>query len=199
MAQTGEKAAAPIPAQPIEVSVMDDALLGAVEAILLTADRPATSARIAESIGLDHERGAAVVGEIVDRLNAMYEETGRAFRIEKVAGGLRLMTLPEHADAIAAFHKLGASGKLSRAAIETLAIIAYRQPITRAQIEAIRGVACGEVLRTLLERRLIDITGRAEEVGRPILYGTNKHFLEEFGIATIKDLPPVGAETKSET
>lgn len=180
---------------PVEVSAHDDATLGAIEAILLTADRPATSSRIAEAVGLSPESGAAEVGACVETLNDQYERTGRSFRIEKVAGGLRIVTLPEHADAIAAFHNLGASARLSRAAIETLSIVAYRQPVTRAQVEAIRGVACGEVLRTLLERRLIAIAGRADEVGRPLLYGTSRQFLEEFGLASLKDLPSVEGDT----
>ncbi len=183
------------PEAPVEVSADDQALLGAVEAILLTADRPATSSRIAEAMGLDKNDGATRIGEFVDVLNAQYAAENRSFRIERVAGGLRIVTVPDHADAVAAFHNLGASSRLSRAAIETLAIVAYRQPITRAQVEDIRGVACGEVLRTLLERRLVAITGRAEEVGRPILYGTSRTFLEEFGLATLRDLPPVAAET----
>jgi len=189
------KAAEPVES-PVSVSVTpadgDDSLQATLEAILLTADRPASSKRLAEAIGLGSEDGPTRVGELAHQLNEHYEKTGRAFRIEKTAGGLRLMTLPEHADAVAAYHNLGASGRLSRAAIETLSIIAYRQPITRAHIEAIRGVACGEVLRSLLERRLIAITGRAEEVGRPILYGTSKEFLDQFGLASLKDLPPVG-------
>ena len=81
------------------------------------------------------------------------------------------------------------SGRLSRAALETLSIIAYRQPVTRASLEAIRGVACGEILRALLERRLVMIKGRAEELGRPMLYGTTKHFLDVFGLSSLKDLP----------
>src|SRR5690606_7991210 len=96
------------------------------------------------------------------------------------------------ASALAAFHRSRSTGRLSRAAIETLAIIAYRQPITRAELEAIRGVACGEVLRSLLERRMIQIAGRAEEVGRPMLYGTTRQFLDTFGLASLKDLPASG-------
>jgi segregation and condensation protein B len=122
-------------------------------------------------------------------LNRQYEATGRAFRIEAVAGGYRVMTLPALAPVLAAYHKTRASSRLSRAAIETLAVIAYKQPITRAHLEAIRGVSCGEVLRSLLDRRLITIKGRAEELGRPILYGTTKEFLDAFGLASLKDLP----------
>jgi segregation and condensation protein B len=123
------------------------------------------------------------------KLNETYEQTGRTFRVEPVAGGLRLMTLPSWASLIAAYHGQSASTRLSKAAIETLAIIAYKQPCTRAQLEAVRGVACGEVLRSLMERRLVTIVGRAEELGRPILYGTSKAFLEAFGLSSLKDLP----------
>lgn len=127
----------------------------------------------------------------VDLLNEQYHQTGRAFRIEHIAGGYRLMTLPKFAPALEHFHGKRERHTLSRAAMESLAIIAYKQPITRAGLEAIRGVACGEVLRSLLERRLIAIVGRAEEVGRPMLYGTSKAFLETFGLASVKDLPSV--------
>ncbi|MCK6475909.1 MAG: SMC-Scp complex subunit ScpB [Phycisphaerales bacterium] len=109
--------------------------------------------------------------------------------MERVAGGYRFMTLARHARAVAALRQQRDSTKLSRPAIETLAIIAYRQPITRAELEAIRGVACGEVLKSLMERRLIAIVGRSEELGRPMLYGTTRHFLDAFGLAALKDLP----------
>ncbi len=163
-----------------------------VEAVLLTLDRPASLARLAETLGLEGPSAATAVRDAIDALNVAYEETGRSFRIEQVAGGFRVMTLPRFSRFVAAAHESRASSRLSRAAVETLAVVAYRQPITRAEIEAIRGVACGEVLRTLLERRLVAIAGRAEEVGRPMLYGTSRHFLEAFGLASIKDLPAVG-------
>lgn len=167
----------------------DAALAARVEAVLLTLDRPVTAARLAEALLPGSERGSADVEGAIERLNSEYERTGRSFRIEKVAGGRRVMTLPEHADALASFHASRADGRLSRAALETLSIVAYRQPMTRAELEAIRGVQCGEVLRNLLERRLISITGRAEEPGRPILYGTSKRFLEVFGLSSLRDLP----------
>ncbi|MBY0261687.1 MAG: SMC-Scp complex subunit ScpB, partial [Phycisphaerales bacterium] len=113
------------------------------------------------------------------------------FRIERIAGGYRVMTLPAFGPVLEAYHGKRERHALSRAAIETLAIIAYKQPITRAALESIRGVACGEVLRSLMERRLVTIVGRAEEVGRPMLYGTSKAFLETFGLASVKDLPSV--------
>jgi len=128
---------------------------------------------------------AAAVGE----LNKVYRETGRTFTIELLAGGYRMMTESRWRGVIASFHGLSAQQRMSKASVETLAIIAYKQPITRAKLEAIRGVACGEVLRSLIERRLVTIVGRAEELGRPMLYGTTKGFLEAFGLATLKDLP----------
>ncbi|MCW5775102.1 MAG: SMC-Scp complex subunit ScpB [Phycisphaeraceae bacterium] len=181
---------------PAEVA---EALTAPLEAVLLSVDRPVPASRLAEVLGVVPDgagarealRSEGVIRSGVEALNAEYERSGRAFRIESVAGGYRLMTLPRHAGVVSRFHGSRASSRLSRAALETLAVIAYRQPVTRAEVEAIRGVACGEVLRTLLERRLIAITGRAEELGRPMLYGTSRQFLDAFGLASIKDLPTV--------
>jgi segregation and condensation protein B len=202
-------------------SAPPDDLTRSIEAILLTLDRPVPARRLAEGLGLigpasaaeDAQPGApeppkpaprrsraarAEQADPVDRvhraiaiLNEQYAQTQRTFRIESVAGGYRLMTLPELAPALAAFHRTRASQRLSKPAIETLAVIAYKQPITRAHLEAVRGVACGEVLRSLLERRLISIVGRAEELGRPMLYGTSKEFLDAFGLSSTKDLPSI--------
>jgi segregation and condensation protein B len=172
-------------------------LIPKVEAVLISRSRPIPAEAMAKGLGLlDSEASAAVkkaalgaITQAVEALNKAYEATERAFRIETVAGGLRLVTLPEYGSTVAAFLNQETSSKLSRPAIETLAIIAYRQPVTRADIEAIRGVACGEVLRGLLERRLIAVTGRSEELGRPMLYGTTKQFLDAFGLASLADLP----------
>ena len=168
----------------------DEDFCARLEAVLLSLDKPATSGRLAEwlKIGVK-EGGARFIRAAVKRLNEQYEASGRSFRIEKVAGGWQIRTLGEFADDLAVIRKRRNEGKLSQAALETLAIVAYRQPVLRADIEAIRGVACGEVLRSLMERRLIKIVGRAEELGRPMLYGTTKHFLEVFGLAGLKDLP----------
>lgn len=190
----------PLPARPEndenleEIDPSDDlaTLAPAVEAVLLTLDKAVSPGKLAEALGVGVERGGAkVVHRAIDALNEQYEVTGRSFRIERVAGGVRVMTLPAFADAIAKFHQARASQKLSRAALETLAVVAYKQPIARASLEAIRGVACGEVLRTLVERNMVTIVGRAEELGRPMLYGTTKHFLELFGLASVRDLPSV--------
>jgi segregation and condensation protein B len=200
---------------------ISDELLGGVEALLFSVDRPLGWARIAAAVGLIDPDAAAeasakddgsgegdgaigkgrrgrrvsgpsgIVREAISRLNEVYEQSGRAFRIEQVAGGYRVMTIAAHAAVLERFHGARERTALSKAAIETLAIIAYKQPLTRAGLEAIRGVACGEILRALLERRLITIAGRAEELGRPLLYGTNKQFLEVFGLGSLKDLPTV--------
>jgi len=165
-------------------------LAGAIEALLLTSDRPLNAARLAQALGLP-EGSSGAVKAAIEALNTSYEESGRSFRIEPVAGGFRAVALARYAPVLAALHGARESHSLSRAAVETLAIVAYRQPVTRAELEAIRGVSCGEVLRTLLDKRLVDITGRAEELGRPMLYGTTKRFLEVFGLAALKDLPSV--------
>jgi len=158
-----------------------------VEALLLTAERALSSTRIGGTLD---ETGKAVEAA-VEHLNAEYESTGRVMRIHRVSGGWRLQTT---ADVAGVLHEAAArrtQHKLSQAALETLSVIAYRQPVMRAEVEAIRGVACGEMLRGLMERRLIRIAGRAEELGRPILYGTTPDFLRLFGLGSIDDLPDV--------
>ena len=129
------------------------------------------------------------IAQAVSMLNSQYVASHRSFRIEQVAGGYRFMTLPKFGKAIAVLQGAQSSSKLSRAAVESLAIIAYKQPVTKATLEAIRGVSCGEVLKSLTDRRLITVAGRSEELGRPILYATTKAFLEAFGLASLKDLP----------
>lgn len=163
----------------------------AVESVLMTTDKSVKPAQIAdalnESLGLSLDSDA--IRAAVEKLNADYTESGRSFTIETIASGFRIMARPELAGVLASFHGHRASNRLSRAALETLSIVAYRQPVTRAEIESIRGVACGEVLRSLMDRRLVTIAGRAEELGRPMLYGTTRDFLTQFGLANLKDLP----------
>ena len=176
-----------------------------VEAVVMTADRPLGERKIASILDLladareadddsddDGPVGpgpVASIREAIEALNEDYDAANRSFRIERVAGGLQVLTLPEYAADIARLKGVRQQSRLSQAALETLAIIAYRQPILRADLESIRGVASGEVLRGLMERRLVRIAGRAEEVGRPMLYGTTREFLEVFGLATLDDLP----------
>ncbi|MEM1071874.1 MAG: SMC-Scp complex subunit ScpB [Planctomycetota bacterium] len=172
----------------------------AIEAILLTTDKPVAAAKLAEalsSVGI--ETTSSEIETHVEALNQIYESSGRAFRIHRVASGYRIMADAAAAAVLAAYHGARASTRLSRAALETLAIVAYRQPVTRAEIEAIRGVAAGEVLRALMERKLITITGRAEELGRPMLYGTTSGFLAQFGLAKLGDLPAVEGTRPAES
>jgi segregation and condensation protein B len=135
------------------------------------------------------KRAAAQVRDAIDALNARYAADDRTFRIESVAGGRQVMTLPAFGPIVARLKGVREQGRLTQAALETLAIIAYRQPILRADLESIRGVACGEVLRSLMDRRLVKIVGRADEVGRPMLYGTTTEFLKQFGIGKLDELP----------
>jgi segregation and condensation protein B len=164
-----------------------------VEALRAAEDAAGVPVRVRRGRRQGQDRAARspadLIGEAVDLLNDQYERSGRSFRIERVSGGYRVMTLSPFREDVARLLGLGATARLSRPAIEALAIIAYRQPMTRAQLEAIRGVACGEVLKTLLDRRLVVIAGRAEELGRPLLYATSRQFLEAFGLASLKDLP----------
>lgn len=166
-------------------------ILAPIEAMLVSTDRPLKPGALIDALAvhLECKVSDSELSDAIDTLNQQYGETGRAFSIERVSGGYRMMTRPEHAPVIAAMHRSRATTRLSKPALETLAIIAYRQPITRAELEAIRGVACGEVVRTLMERRMVKITGRAEELGRPMLYGTTTQFLDTFGLSSVKDLP----------
>jgi len=169
-------------------------LTARVEAVLLTNDRPVTEQKLSEMLGLKSsakgkDSAAAHIREAVEVLNRDYAAQARSFRIERLAGGFQLLTTANFAPLLARVRGLRQQGRLTPAALETLAIIAYRQPMLRSELEAIRGVACGEVLKGLLERRLARITGRAEELGRPMLYGTTTEFLKVFGLARIEDLP----------
>jgi segregation and condensation protein B len=156
------------------------------EVILFASDTPLSAAKIAQVGGLS---GAAAVTTAIDTLNAKYDEMGVSFIIKAIAGGFQLQSRPEYEPILSRLFQDRKDQKLSQAAMETLAIIAYRQPILRADIEAIRGVACGEVLRGLMEKQMVKIVGRANVLGRPMLYGTTKKFLEVFGISGLDDLP----------
>lgn len=167
-------------------SSADDVNLAILEALLFGTHHPLTAGRLGELMELDSTKP---VRKAIKALNAQYESSGRSFRVEQVAGGYQLLTLPEYGEHLKKLHQREVDAKLTKAALETLAIIAYKQPILRADIEAIRGVACGETVRSLMEKHLVKIAGRAEEPGRPILYGTTKRFLELFGLNSLKDLP----------
>jgi segregation and condensation protein B len=163
-----------------------DVDLPSLEALLFSTHHPLTAGRLAELLDLETTKP---IRDAIKALNEQYDSGNRAFRIEQVAGGYQLLTLPTFGEMLKKFHQKEGDAKLTKAALETLAIIAYKQPILRADIEAIRGVACGETIRSLMEKHLVKIAGRAEEPGRPILYGTTKRFLELFGLNSLKELP----------
>jgi len=155
------------------------------EALILAAAEPVSAQRLAEIVpGVR----AAEVRELVSELNAEYADRRSAFEVVEAAGGYQVRTLPDFAPYLQqtlATRPL----RLSQAALETLAVVAYRQPVTRAEIEHVRGVDVGAVLRSLLERRLLRIAGHREVPGRPMLYATTRRFLEVFGLPRIEDLP----------
>jgi segregation and condensation protein B len=159
-----------------------------VEAILLLAREPLSSRKLSELANLADGTEART---LVRRLNRLHDEQGRAFRIEEVAGGYQMLSRPRFAAWLRRLGHVPGETRLSAPALETLAVIAYRQPVLRADIEAIRGVNCGEILRQLMERDLVRISGRSEELGRPYLYSTTKKFLQLFGLPNIDKLPRV--------
>lgn len=156
-----------------------------LEALLFAADEPLSARRLAAMI--DEAPGS--VADLVRDLNADYLREDRAFHVQEVAGGYRLVTRPEFATWVADLRASDSSPRLSQAALETLSIVAYKQPVTRAELESIRGVTVDGVLKTLVERELVRITGREEGMGRPLLYGTTDHFLEYFGLPSLEALP----------
>lgn len=158
----------------------------ALECLLFVAGGPVEASALARSLKLAEEE----VVEIIQELQHLYEAHGHGLQIRKVAGGYKLCTKPEYAAYVEDFLKPEIPA-LSRAALETLAIIAYRQPVTKAEIEYLRGVRVDGVLNTLLSRGLVAEVGRKEVPGRPILYGTTSRFLEHFGLASLAELPPL--------
>ncbi|MGH0038460.1 MAG: SMC-Scp complex subunit ScpB [Myxococcota bacterium] len=156
-----------------------------VEALILASPEPISAARIAEIVPGCKPGGAK---DLVNELNTEYEEQDRAFEVWEVAGGYQMRTRAEFSGYLQKLQKTRPL-RLSRAALETLAIIAYKQPATRAEIEGVRGVDAGAVVKSLLERNLIKIAGQREIPGRPMLYATTKRFLEIFGLTSIKELP----------
>lgn len=158
-----------------------------IEAVLFASDESLTPARLANIT----ESTTKQVRELIKNLNEKYEANKSAFRIEQIAGGYQMLTLSRYNYWLKKLLRARSETKLSPAAMETLAIIAYKQPVIRADIEAIRGVSVGEVIRSLSYKGLVKIVGRAEILGRPMLYGTTKKFLEVFGLNTLKDLPKI--------
>jgi segregation and condensation protein B len=160
--------------------------LALLEAALLIADEPLPARKLVQVAGL---ADVAAVRRLLHKLQDFYDADGSAFELEELAGGFQLMTRPEYHRWLTTLRRSQQDLRLMPASRETLALVAYRQPIMRADIEAIRGVHCGETLRLLMEKGLVKIVGRHDSLGRPVLYGTTKRFLQVFGLKSLKDLP----------
>jgi segregation and condensation protein B len=159
-----------------------------LEAVLFLARESLSSRKLSQYANLADGTEART---LIRRLNEMYEQSQRAFRVEEIAGGYRLMTRPQFGAWVKRLAHVPAEVRLSAPALETLAVVVYRQPVLKATVEAIRGVNSGEVLRQLMERDLVRIVGRSEELGRPYLYASTARFLEVFGLRSLDELPRV--------
>ena len=172
--------------QPVRAENGRDHRLQRLEAVLYLARDPLTTRKLGQYANLADGTEART---LIRRLNDLYDRSGRAFRVERVAGGYQLLTRPQFAAWARRLEYVPRETRLSAPTLETLAVIAYRQPVLRADIEAIRGVNCGEILRQLMERDLVRIGGRSEELGRPYYYTTTKRFLCLFGLESLDQLP----------
>lgn len=173
----GDREAAPPP---------PDRVIGAVEALLLASGEALSAERLRDVLALP---SALPVRDAIEVVKRRWAEAGLSVEVQDVAGGHRVVTRPEYADYVRRLWRRPTSDRLSPALLETLSVVAYRQPVARAEIERIRGVACGDALRHLLERKLIKVSGRSDQPGRPLLYATTARFLEVFGLAGLDDLP----------
>jgi segregation and condensation protein B len=164
-----------------------------VEAMLFISDKPVTVEQIKDVVGnLD----AGQVRQVISELNTEYEQSNRGIRITEVAGGFRMITPPQLAPFLRKMYKQRRAERLSKPALETLAIIAYKQPLTRLEIETLRNVNVDGVMSSLVEKGLIRITGRKNAPGRPFVYGTTRQFLEYFGLKSLDELPKMEDFTK---
>ncbi len=164
-----------------------DELRKIIETLLFITDHPLSIAGLCQLSGIKDENQ---IVETISGLKNEYQERRTGIQIMETAGGFQMATVSEYGKWIRRLFHDKMTARLSRASLETLAIIAYKQPITRAEIETLRGVEVIASLETLLERRLITITGKKETVGRPLLYGTSMEFLRQFGLKSLDDLPP---------
>jgi segregation and condensation protein B len=171
-----------------------DPSLRPLEAVLFVADEPLSSAVLANLVGTDRQ----TVDALLEGLAEEYERTGAGLSLRRVAGGWRLYTHPDAAPIVERFVLSSRHTRLTRAALETMAIVAYKQPVTRHQVAAIRGVDSEGVLRALVERGLLAEVGRDEGPGRPLLYGTTPEFLERLGLDSVSELPPLAPLLGSE-
>ena len=180
LAETDVEQTGGIQSNDVEVTVES-----VVEAVLFASDEPLSAERLANIVGTT----ARQIRRHIETLNEKYKTSNNAFAIEQIAGGYQMLTLSQYNNWLRKLLRARDDSKLSPAALETLAIIAYKQPVIRADIESIRGVAAGEMIRSLMYKGLVKIVGRAEVLGHPMLYGTTKKFLEVFGLNSLKDLP----------
>lgn len=165
-----------------------DAKLARLEAALFLADEPLAAKKLADAAGL---ADAAEARRLVDRLSELLDADESAFAVAELAGGYQLLTRPAFHPWLVRLRRTGHDLRLTAVATETLAVIAYKQPVTKADIEGVRGVACGDVIRVLMEKGLVRVAGRDPSLGRPQLYGTTKKFLQAFGLKSLADLPEV--------
>ena len=158
-----------------------------VEAIVFSSEESVTPRQILQI--LEEELSLADIEACIDRLNASYETGGRSFRIVRIAGGFRFLTIPSLEPVVRKMLAPKIQRRLSQSALEVLAVIAYQQPVTRGEIQRVRGVSPDYAVNKLLERGLIDVRGRADTPGKPLLYGTTKEFLDFFNLHSLKELP----------
>jgi segregation and condensation protein B len=167
-----------------------------LEAVLLLSREPISFRRMAQLANLTDATEARI---LLDSLRRRYDERGCAFQVAQVAGGYQLLSRSKFAQWLRPLRAQDEEVRLSPPALETLAVVAYRQPVLRSEIEAIRGVGCGEILRQLMDRELLRIVGRSEELGRPLWYGTTKRFLQVFGLCNLDQLPMAAALRRTNT
>lgn len=180
--------------QTDDLFVPDHVLMPIVESLIFASETPITIGSIKTILDENQEEfgtfiTAGRIVEVIQRLNQKYEQQQSSFYIRHIADGFAFMTKEHMAEWISKLYREKAPKRLSQSSLETLSIISYKQPISKPEVESIRGVSCDYPVKILLEKNLIKIVGRAETVGKPLLYGTTTEFLEYFGLATITDLP----------
>ncbi len=171
-----------------------DEIKFAVEAILFASERPLSYSDIQEAFGKENREND--IREALEALKDDYRSQNRGFMLAEIAGGYQLVTDPRFAEILRAFYQNREKKRLSPASMETLSVIAYKQPVTKVDIEFVRGVNVDGPLKTLLDKNMIKVVGKKEVPGRPLLYGTTKEFLDRFGLKSVKDLPPLSQFTE---
>jgi len=179
---------APTPDMALEPNQQMDKLRGIIESLLFVSDAPVTLKKLCDAMP-DYAKKDITLA--LAELRTEHIRANRGFLIEEIAGGYQMLSNPENVEYVRRLHEKETSSKLTPAMLETLAIIAYKQPVLRADIEAIRGVQVGPIIRGLMEKGMVRVSGRADEAGKPFLYGTTKQFLEHFGLKSIEDLPNI--------